>query len=300
MSDKRRKQDALGRCLSGLKGDPALAQRILRLAREERRMRRKMPAALVAALVLLLVTSVAFAATKGFGILDFRPEQKENAAYVERILSLDQSFSCDSFTMTLNEAIYDGQELSFAMDIEPVEGGQPVYVIPHVYAAQGGRQLACEMTQGYGEIGGDGFWIPFVHPFSASFDGGEPEPIGASYALADAAQGEVEWTIELEMLTPNWPVRFAEYGEPMIGEEAWSDAQYEEYERMFARAYEEKTILLDEYGGIAMYASCVPQADGVDGGKKSWEELLQNLLTTEAFARRQETAFQFKTPANKP
>lgn len=298
MSDKRREQDALERCLSGLEGDPQLAQRILRLAREERRMKRKMPAALVAALVLLLVTSVAFAATKGFGILDFRPEQRENAAYVERILSLDQAFLCDAFTMTLNEAVYDGQELSFAMDIAPAEGGKPVYVIPHVYAEQGGRRLACEMTRGYGEIGGDGFWIPFVHPFSASFDGGEPEPIGAGYTLADAARGEVEWTIELEMLAPNWPVRFAEYGEPMIGEEPWSDADYERYEAMFARAYAEGTILLDADGGIAMYASCVPQADGVDGGEKSWEELLQNLLTTEAFTRTRETAFQFKTPAD--
>lgn len=297
MTEKRREQEALGRCLSGLKGDPQLAERVMRLAREERRRKRKMPAALVAALVLLLLTSVAFAATKGFGILDFRPEKQENTAYVERILSLDQAFSCDSFTVTLNEAVYDGRELSFAMDIAPVDGGKPVYVIPHVYAAQRGRRLACEMTQGYGEIGGDGFWIPFVHPFSGSFDGGEAEPIGASYALADAAQGEVEWTIELEMLEPNWPVRFAEYGEPSIGEEPWSDAQYAEYERMFAQAYAERTILLDEYGGIAMYASCAPQADGVDGGEKSWAEVLENLLTTEAFARRREGAFRFITPA---
>ena len=76
---------------SAAKPDPWLAQKVRFRAqgKENEPMRKKVPAGLVIVLaIMFLMTAVAAAVTNGFGLLRYYPEQAENTAFTDRIVSI--------------------------------------------------------------------------------------------------------------------------------------------------------------------------------------------------------------------
>ena len=71
----------------------------------------------VAIVLVLALTSIAFADANGYGILNFYPEQSENKTYVEHIVAVNQTWEGKLFTAFVNEPVFDRTKLSVTLSI---------------------------------------------------------------------------------------------------------------------------------------------------------------------------------------
>lgn len=286
---------AIDDCTRGIDDAPSLQYQIARKAKGEEPVIKKTSGALVLAIILVvMLASVAFAVTNGFGILNYHPEQTENKAYTDNIMSLNQTWEGEYFSATIHEAVFDGMKMSFTMTIIPKEGADPVYVIPRIRATAEGRELST-WTDGFvGGYEGDGFWIPCIEPdLEYDFD-----HIGVDIMLSDdyrtyaPVSENVEWEITFDILHPEWPIEFTESDEPMIGEPEWTDADYEIYDQQFVDAYRSKRILLNRAAMVEPFASAI--LDDIEmEDKMTHEDYVEMRLTQEAFSKKEQVLFRF-------
>ena len=281
------------RVLSTLTWTEEMQRSVLRsLEKREEKPMKKMSLCLVIAIVLMLATTAAALATGGFGILQYimrhAPEKAENQAYVDTILTVGQTYECDAFTLSLNEAAFDGMRLTAAMELHPKAGADPVFVLPGVRAKVNGE--AAEVSWLGGSYDDAGFWAPDLSRMVAYDACG-----GAEIALEQPADGLVEWEIVYEIYQPLLPIVFTEEDEPGIGEEEWTDAQYALHEQQFADAYRDGKIMLDQYADPWWYLACIPQQDGIDGGEKEAKDVWRNAVNLGIFRRVDQAVFRFET-----
>ena len=287
MSRENEFRRAVDARLSGLSVSPGRQMEILRRAQEEEQpVKRKISASLALAVALLLLTMAAGVAATRYGVLDFNGEQKNNAEYIEHILQIDQSFTNDYFTMTLNEAVFDSISLSMTMEIATPPDGQTVYVCPRITAECGGRQLATDIE---GCTGGDfwsGFWLP------QDGDWGNDGRYGVDCAVItdeedgvayDAQNDPVTWTVTFDVIKPEWPMRTA--GEMLFDDEDHTYEDFLAYEQQFADAYEEGVILLGAYGDIVEFEAGLPIPDGVTDEEWLFTPTSERLVQSGAFSR---------------
>lgn len=269
-------------------------------------MKKKLSFGVVLIVLLLLLSTAAVAVVSRFGILDYAPEQAENAAYVERILPLNQAWEGDFFSAVIHEAVFDGMKMTFTMSITPKENANPVFVVPRIHAFAGGKELTAFVQSGNsGFTEGYGFWVPDIMPaFSYDY-----ESWGTDVALMDDERiyspttEEIEWEITLDVLYTDWPILFTEEDEPSIDESEWTgdewtgevyaadtsewlDAAYAAYERQFQDAYQSGQILLDRYGTFNLNA--------MDGNAEVWSpDAVEEVLTQKAFTLAEKASFRF-------
>lgn len=293
------------RALSQLVWTEEMQKNVLRsVEKGEGKRMKKFSVSLAVALALTIVTMVAALATGGFGILQYAPDKAGNQAYVDMILTVGQTYDLGAFSVTVNEAAFDGMRLITTMELYPKEGAEPVFVMPRVQAKIKGETAETLWESGKGFYTETGFWVPYVSGKANV----ESYPLygGAEIALWNAPEGDafgnyqiaddtVEWEIIFDAYRPMLPLAFTEADEPAMDEEPWTEEQYEAHERSLAQAYEEGKIMLNAYAEPWWYLACIPQKDGVDGGEKSQEELWQNAVETGVFKLEQEAVFHFET-----
>lgn len=289
--------EALDRRLSGLQGDPWLAQRII-ANEEEKPVVKKISGTVVLAIVLVLaLTSAAFAATGGFGILNFHPEQAENKTYVEHIVAIDQTWEGEYFTASVNEAVFDGTKLSVTLSIFPKKENDPVFVIPRIKAMANGQQISVFERSISGGYESDGFWIPNMEANHVSgFD-----QIGIDVLISEDGlnnqiiQDAVTWELTFDVLHPEWPIIYTEQDEPGIDEEPWTDEEYAAYDQQFVTAYQQKKILLNRSAMLSPFAAANPAYDISMEDEMAYVDWSEALLTQEAFKLTDKITFQFST-----
>ncbi len=279
---------AIDAALSHVQPDPWLAQRILQQEREEPIVKKKISVGLVLLIVILLLSTAAFAVVSHFGILDYLPEQRDNQAYVESIITLDQQWQGDYFSATIHEAVFDGMKMTFTMSITPKEGADPVYVIPRIRASANGRPLETWVVSGNGGFHEDGFWVPDIMPdFKYDYSSWAVDVAlrdeGWQYA---PAAGDIDWEIDFDVLHTDWPIRFTEQDEPW-DENEWTDEQFDAYARQFQEAYRQKQVLLNRAGMFGFWL----QGDREEGEK--YADYCQKALTKEAFVVAERATFRF-------
>ena len=289
---------AIDDCTRGIEEAPSLQYRIARKAKGEEPMAKKISGALALAVVMIvMLASVAFAVTNGFGILDFHAEQAENKAYTEKIISLNQAWEGEYFSATIHEAVFDGMKMSFAMSVVPKEGADPVFVIPRIKATADGKSLNTWLSHANGFFMDDGFWIPCMEP-GVAYD--YEKMIGVDVMLSDdmrtysPVSEKIEWEITFDVLHPEWPIAYTQEDEPMIGEPAWTDAEYAVYDQQFADAYRAKRILLNRGAMLGPFASAIANGQG-HSGEMPFVDWLEALLTQEAFTLKEQGVFRFAT-----
>ena len=286
---------AIDDCTRGIEETPSLQYQITRKAKGEEPVVKKTPGALVLVIILVIMAvSVAFAVTNGFGILNYHPEQSENKAYTDQIMSLNQTWDGEYFSATIHEAVFDGMKMSFTMTIIPKEGADPVYVIPRIKATADGRELNTWTDGLVGGYEGDGFWIPCMEPdLEYDFD-----HIGVDVMLSDdyrtyaPVSENVEWEIAFDILHPEWPIEFTESDEPMIGDPEWTDEDYEMYDQLFVDAYRSKRILLNRAAMVEPFASAILDDIEIED-KMTHEDYVEMRLTQEAFSMKEQVLFRF-------
>ena len=261
-------------------------------------MKKKLPAGLVIVIaVLFMMTAVAAAVTNGFGLLRFYPEQAENTAFTDRIVSVGQTWEGKYFDAEIHEAVFDGSKLRFSMSVTPREGADQVYVLPSVKAEYEGRELRtsyCDILYGQSEFGG--FWVPDMKPLirpdeydlndmvyeATLYDWDSSMPITVS--------GDVQWTFTFNVLRTDWKTSFADSGY----HESWSDEKAEAFRQLQYEAYDRQELLFDEWG-YGLYDVILHTFTADDGfiSEDAADMSTLDMYTKEVFTLEEQSVFSF-------
>lgn len=294
--DMIRKQihEAVDESLSHLDARPSLYGAIMAQTEGEQKVRRKISAGVVLAIAMLLaMTAIGVAATR-FGMLDFNWRQKENAEYVAHILTLDETYENEYVSITVTDAVFDGVQLSIAMEMQPKPGcGDGVYVYPEMTAMVNGQPLPVDIEGCRGDFY-SGIWAPEKDQGMLDFAGA----YGADYVILRDTQesgfvyepqtGAVEWTLSLDILRPLYEVKQLEFG-------LTEELEYDEYMKLFADAYENNTILLPFEGSPVEYVYAVGVPEGME--RLAWQRmpLPEKMIAMGAFERLERVEIPFTT-----
>lgn len=296
MKDNRleqRIQHSLNAELSGLNTTSWQRNQFFENATGGTKVKRKVSVVGVLIAALMLITITAFALTNGFGILEYHPDQSANQAYVDNIMTLNQTWDGKYFSATIHEAVFDGMKMTFTMSISPKENADPVFVIPRITAISGGKELHTFTTHS-SVFMDDGFWVPCMEP-DVIYD---YDHIGVDVILTDdfvtfnPVEDQVEWAVSFDVLHTDWPIDYTAEDEPMIGEPEWTDSDYEKYEHQFVKAYEEKRVLLNQAAMLSPFADAVPHDPSMEDDM-AFPDYLETLLTQDAFTIEEKFVFSF-------
>lgn len=133
MTENNKIKRAVDNRLSGLEGNPFLAQRIIAAEKGEKEVK-KVSVSLVFALVLMILTlSVGFALVGG-GIIDtlWGGEEKAPQAVVEQIVTPKETATTDLGKVKVGEILYDGTSLHTTITVENPTNEALLYTIDGV------------------------------------------------------------------------------------------------------------------------------------------------------------------------
>ena len=295
-------RDHVNRALSDLTWTEDMEKNVLRAMEErEGKPMKKLSLGLALALALMIATTAAALATGGFGILQYvqmhAPEKAENRAYLDTVLTVGQTYEGEAFTLSVNEAAFDGMRLTAAMEIRTNPDAKPVFVLPSARAFIG--EKAADVFWLGGSYDDEGFWAPDIDRMATYAECGGVEIVlrggeedAGEYLPVDQT---VQWELVYTVYQPTMPLIFTDEDEPAIGEEAWTEEQYAAHEQAFYDAYKDGKILLDQYADPWWYLSCLPQLDGVDGGEKTAVDVWRNAVALGVFRQIDQAVFRFET-----
>ena len=280
--------------LSHMQMSPELRKRVLEGAAQEGREYRKLSLSVALALAFLLVMAAMGVAATRFGILDANRQQKDNEAFIEHILTVDETYENEYMTLTVNDAVFDGVALMLTMDVQPKPGcGEGVYVYPRMTAMADGKPLEVEIEACRGDLM-SGFWVPERDESVIWLEG----TYGADYVITtetgdgrivyDPQTSDVTWTLTLDIVRPVYAVR-------QNALSLTEDVDYEAYTRQFAEAYAKEEILLPECGSVVDYIYEVPYPKGME--RLDWQrlKLTDKLIASSAFERVDTASVVFTT-----
>ncbi len=291
---RRRIHEAVDESLSHLNARPSLYGAIMAQTEGEQTVKRKISVGVVLAMAMLLaMTAIGVAATR-FGMLDFNWRQKENAEYVAHILTLDETYENEYVSIMVTDAVFDGVQLSIAMEMQPKPGtGDGVYVYPEMTATVNGQPLPVDIEGCRGDFY-SGIWSPEkdrgMEPFAGTYGAdyvirGDTEERGFVYEPQTDA---VEWTLSLDILRPLYEVKQLEFG-------LTEELNYDEYMKLFTDAYGNHTILLPFEGSPVEYVYAVGAPEGME--RLAWQRMAlpEKMIAMGAFERLDRVEISFTT-----
>ena len=187
--------------------------------REERKMWKPSKIILAAALIAALLCGTAFAVANYYSVRDYLAQGNPSADFEENIIPLEKTVTSNGLSIALGDAVFDGKDLAFTMNMTAAEGMEPVYVYPRLQAFCGGEALYVDFlgTTMFSDLGG---FVP--HP-DYPLDGVGPQ---AADAKLDAAQvtGDVTWRFTLQLYKPLGDIVVArDWDDENETYEAWED-----------------------------------------------------------------------------
>lgn len=292
---------ALDRRLSSVVEQPYSQQKMLRLVRGEEKPMKKASIGFVIIIALLVLSMTVALATGCFGILDFRKDLSENQELIDHIIPLGQTYENEYLSIQVNETAFDGTNLTLTLDVNPKEDADSVYVIPTIKAEADGKQYDTFVEFANGDFS-NGFWVPAVEGVISSDtshgviarlvnidDNGDELPI--------PALNNVTWTISFDVFRADYNIVVQDYPNPSddSDEMLTDNMDTDLYAQECVKAYENHQILLVPEGSLLWYIAEIPQADGIPGGEKSFEELRQSIAQCDAFTLVDQPVFTFAT-----
>lgn len=277
MNEKQAMKRAIDARLSGLTvSRQQRADLLLRAQEGEKPVKKKISVSLIVAVALLMLAATACAAAVRFGMLDYKKNQAGNASYMERILSLNETYENDDLSISVNDAAFDGAIFSVTVEVHPKDGGDNLFIYPQVSATCGG--LPCEIAFA-GSQGAD-FHVGF---FSSGIDGA----YGADYEVVGIPAGPITWTVAFSVLRPEYPVelnpmRIPADDDPNPDPDA---PTYEDYMESFAQGCRDGVIYLAEpLASMELFEENLPRPKGISA--ETWEamEMAERLVASGAFS----------------
>lgn len=254
-------------------------------------MSRTMRLMVTIALMLLMLTAVGVAAAKLASVTDYPPPSGLTPEYMSHLVTLNETYSGDLLTLSVNDLVLDGTTVDVAMNVQP-KAGKQVFMDMEVTAECEGQPYALEI-EGCG--GGDFMSGMFLPDESDSWG---DSPFGFDGVLWDddmqsPPEGQpIAWTMTFQLLQPVWEVEYL------------SDEQYQALLSDGADALEayvqenwRKQIITVTYGNLVEYqyaAEAAMLADGTIAEPLSGSRTEQ-LLQCGGFQRADTIIVQFTT-----
>lgn len=185
---------------------------------EERAMWKPSKMILAAALILALLCGTAYAIVNYYSVRDYVAEGKTSAAFEENIVPLEKTVTSNGLSFTLGDAVFDGRDLAFTMNIKAAEDASPVYVWPRLQAFCGETELDVDFL-GMGSLSDLGAFVPNYEPEQRLMGTGG---LGAEASLwQEEPQDAVTWRYTLCLYKPtgevvqarNWDTKNETYAE---------------------------------------------------------------------------------------
>lgn len=166
--------------------------------REEEKMKRSYRVLLIAAVVLALMCGAAFAIGHYFSVREYVAAGNPSAAFEDAIVPVEQSADCGGLRMTLGDAVCDGRDLIFTLNIAAEKDAEPVYVYPELRGSCNGAPLDVRCS-GFDFSGGFSAVIPGLNADEQSAS----VSTGVRVALdAPLLAGKIDWTYALHLYKP--------------------------------------------------------------------------------------------------
>lgn len=205
-------------------------------------------------LALLLTCGTALAVVKGYSVRQYAAGGNPSPAFERHITQLDQVFENEYVSFTLTDAIFDGNAISLAMNIKPIDESKPVYIFPQLTATCNGRSLDLDVVGMRGDFM-SGFMIPKQT---------DDDTLGGQYGVdvelfEDEADADVTWHFTLQVLAANWPIKNDDA--TLRGEGL--DLSHEDFFQLFADSYARGEILTTWGESLSEYAAMLPTPSGM-------------------------------------
>ena len=202
---------------------------------EERTAVKRKTWVLVMAIIAVLIAGTALAIVNYYSVRQYEAGGSPSAAFEAHVVELNKTYENEYIKFTLTDAVFDGDILAMAMNIDAKSPDKHVYLCPKLTGVSNGCELDLDILGMRGD-----FASGFVFP-SLAEDHREGK-YGFDVALyEDEAEGDVTWTLNIGVFAPNWPIRNAP---EFTGSGGAEDPAYKAYEQSFRDAYERKEILV--------------------------------------------------------
>ena len=171
--------------------------------REERRMKKTYVTILAAALALLLIGGAAFALVNYYSVRDYIADGNPSQQFEENITAVEQVKTSHGLTITLGDAVFDGNRLAAAMNFEADDSAKTMFVWPVLEAWQADQLLDAFATFN-GSV--EGSLFPYLTE-------GAPrtKELGISAEIYDElSAGDVQWKLSVYLYDILWPIEVIE------------------------------------------------------------------------------------------
>lgn len=242
----------------------------------------------VLAFVLVLLAAATAVAVNYYSVTQFPQGDKET--FLQHVITLNQHYSNEVLDMSVNDLVFDGQNISVAMDIRRKDTNSGYYMSVDLSAVdENGRVYTVDVESW---VGGDfmgGFYYPdfwendqeWSEEDGFGFDGVvwdedmNPPPDGA----------QLNWTMRFTVLKPVWPMN-------VLARDDYNEIDWQDVMDMMTQAWQEQTILYSS--GLVEYAYAATEAMGLNPSEMHKTEML---VASGAFEQVDSIVCQFVTDA---
>lgn len=238
-------------------------------------------AVLVTLIVMLLATG-AYAVYTRYSVTDYM--RNSSQAFMEHVITLNETYQNDLFTMTVNDLVFDGSTFAVAMNIDRRSEDIVYYMRTKVTATCAGKDYMVDVEGWRGpDFLAGGMW-----PELTSLDSVEEEGFGFEGVLWDwdmnppPAGQPIDWTMTFNVFRPLWEI---EVDNDIIREPDFDNA----LETRCMEAYRNRKIFMYS-GDVNSYILTL--ANEMELWNLPWEDML---VATGAFELADVITFHFTT-----
>jgi len=241
--------------------------------REERTMKRTYKVALIAAIICILMCGAAFAIVQYYSVREYIADGNTSTAFEEAVVPVEKTVESNGLSITLGDAVFDGRDLAFTLDIVPQENAEPVYVYPSLAAVHDGKPLET-YYYGFDFSYGTGAIIPSLN---------QDEPLASSRRgitvkmLQPISSGTVDWTYTLKIYKPTG--KLVEIDDEAI----WNDNSARDWNEHYRSLHENGDIGVFAGNSIGDYLRAICPEDDLTEAKRAENSGLFELADTIEF-----------------
>ena len=253
--------------------------------REEQKPRvSKMRLAVLVTLLVMLLATGAYAVYYRFSVTDYMHNSSQ--AFLDHVITLNETYENDLFTMTVNDLVFDGSNFAVAMNILRHDPDSAYYMRTKVTATCAGEDYMVDVEGWNGpDFLAGGMWPEYggfyKDPVATEQKGFGFEGVLWDWDMNPPPAGEpIDWTMTFTVFRPVWEI---------VVDESFRRTS-EELERRIIEAYHQQQIYM--YSGDANSYLLVVANEMEIPGALPWEEMV---VATGAFELADVITFHFTT-----
>lgn len=242
----------------------------------------------VLAFVLVLLVAATAVAVNYYSVTQFPQGDKET--FLQHVITLNQHYSNEVLDMSVNDLVFDGQNISVAMDIRRKDTNSGYYMSVDLSAVdENGRVYTVDVESW---VGGDfmgGFYYPDFWENDQEWS--EEDGFGFDGVVWDEDMNsppdgaQLNWTMRFTVLKPVWPMN-------VLARDDYNEIDWQDVMDMMTQAWQEQTILYSS--GLVEYAYAATEAMGLNPSEMHKTEML---VASGAFEQVDSIVCQFVTDA---